>query len=172
MVIRLKRFASVLDILEKVGRCVGKTFIQKSIYILQEGLDEPLRYDYRLYFYGPYSQELANDIDTLSDLGLIDIEYSTSGYGYQIKLTEYGKRFLHDHLQESLADGGKIEKVISLIGGSATTKSMELLGTVLYFTKISQDRSEIVSLVKMVKPHFTDRDVESALKKLKSGGLI
>ena len=61
----IKRFVAILSLLKNAQGTVGKTFIQKGIYILQEGLEEDLGYRYKLHFYGPFSQELATDVDTL-----------------------------------------------------------------------------------------------------------
>lgn len=166
----LERFVTILSLLENSQRNVGKTFIQKGIYILQEGLKENLDYQYRLHFYGPFSQELANDIDTLHDMGLINVEYDVNRNGYQIGITDKGREFLRKFGNYG-ADVEKIKKVLSLIG-KEQVRGMELIGTVLYFAKLTRDDSEIKRLVNMVKPHFSDTEIEEALKRLREEGII
>ncbi len=166
----IKRFIAILSLLENAQGTVGKTFLQKGIYILQEGLKEELGYKYKLHFYGPFSQELANDIDTLYYMGLINIQYDAEATGYRIEITEAGKKFLKKYQQNDL-EKNKIEKVLSMIDGKLT-KKMELLGTVLYFAKLTNDKGEIKRLVNMFKPHFADSEIEESLKRLRKEGMI
>ncbi len=166
-----KKIVAILQLLKKVNREVGKTFIQKSIYLLQEGLKENLDYDYKLHFYGPFSQELADDIDTLEDLGLIDVNYDPKGHGYHIRITEEGKSFLSRFQAQYGIENDKLEKVLNLISGEFV-REMELLGTVLYFAKLTGDENEIKKLVNMVKPHFPEREISKALQRLRNEEII
>jgi len=166
----LKRMIVILQLLKKVNREVGKTFIQKSIYLLQEGLGENLDYNYKLHFYGPFSQELADDIDTLEDLGLIDVNYNPGGYGYQIRITEEGLSFLNRFQTQYGVEEKKLEKVLNLISGEFV-RGMELLGTVLYFARLTDDENELKELVNMLKPHFSDSEIREALQRLKNEGI-
>ena len=54
--------------LKGVSRQFGKTALQKLFYILQEVYRVPLGYDYTLYNYGPYSEELADDLVFLASM--------------------------------------------------------------------------------------------------------
>lgn len=166
-----KRMVVILQLLEKVNREVGKTFIQKSIYLLQEGLKENLGYDYKLHFYGPFSQELADDIDTLEDLGLINVDYNLKGDGYQIRITEEGISFLNRFKTQYGIEEEKLKKVLDLINGEFV-RGMELLGTVLYFAKLTNNENELKKLVNMVKPHFSDEEIRGALQRLKNERIV
>ncbi len=166
----LDRFVTILRLLDKVPKEVGKTFIQKGLYILQEGLGKNLGYPYKLYFYGPFSQDLANDIDALHEMGLIDVRYDAEKGWYSIKITERGRRFLEKFRNYGASDR-EVNRVLSLIEGRDARK-MELLGTVLYFAKLTSDPGEIKRLVNTVKPHFDDGEIEEALKLLRKEGLV
>ena len=168
----LKRFVAILSLLDRIEDVVGKTFIQKGIYMLQEGLKEDLNYDYKLHFYGPFSQELANDIDALHDMELITMEYNMEGYGYKIRISKKGKKFLR-HMEDRGINisNEKISKILSLLEGEFV-KRMELLGTTLYFAKLTNDEDEIRKLVNIVKPHFNDDEIKEAFKKLREEGMI
>jgi len=167
----LKRMVAILQLLKKVNRSVGKTFIQKAIYFLQEGLHEDMDYNYKLHFYGPYSQKLANDINILEDLGLISVDFDPDKYGYSITITQDGIAFLNKLRPKYGIDENKLEKVLNIIG-EELVKGMELLGTVLYFVKLTNDENKIKKAVNSVKPHFSDREIEEALKRLKKEGII
>jgi len=170
--ITLKRYAYILELLKNVDTEVGKTFFQKALYIIQEGLNEQLNYSYKLHFYGPFSQELANDIDALNDMNLIDVEFEPSGYGYQIKITNKGEQFLEELKRRGIeVSEKKIAKVLSLIE-NRNVREMELLGTVLYFAKLTDDENELKKLVNMVKPHFSENDIARALRRLKDEKMV
>jgi len=167
----LKRLEAILKLLKGIREPVGKTFIQKGIYFLQEGLREDLGYKFRLYIYGPYSSDLAGDIDTLEDIGLIKVNYAPDGYGYLIKITPEGEDFLNKKLTEHSVPEEKIDKIINLLGGEQV-KKMELLGTLLYFSRLSDNPEEIKQLVNVVKPHFSHNDIENGFNQLKKEGVI
>ena len=40
----------------------GETMVQKSVFVLQELLDVPLKFDFALYIYGPFSFELQQHL--------------------------------------------------------------------------------------------------------------
>jgi uncharacterized protein YwgA len=62
----------------------GKTFLQKMIYILQEIYGVKAGYRYILYNYGPYSEDLASDLDYVAALNGVDVSWVNTG-GYSIK---------------------------------------------------------------------------------------
>lgn len=169
----LKRYAYILEFLKNLEDAeIHKTFLQKAVYILQDGLKERLNYSYRLHFYGPFSQELAYDINVLNDMDLIDEEFDQNRLKYKIKITDKGKKFLETLKSHGVeAEKQKIKKVLSLIS-KRNMNDMELLGTVLYFSRLTGNKREVEKLVNMVKPHFTRSQISKALQKLKKNKLI
>ena len=47
----------------------GRTLLQKTLYFLNEMLD--LDIDFRSYYYGPYSSEITDCLDSLKATGII-----------------------------------------------------------------------------------------------------
>lgn len=154
----IKRFTVVLELLHLAKHPVGKTFLQKAIYVLQDWLNLDLDYDYRLYLYGPYSEDLSDDIEALSETGLIDIVYGTSGYGCNIAISEKGNKFLAKHLATCMVDEGKLYKAIDLVGVS-DVRNMELVSTILYIAKTTKDEAKIVELMEAIKPQFEGEEI-------------
>lgn len=167
----IKRYTTILELLRRCGDTVGKTFLQKVIYVLQDWMEVQLDYDYRLHFYGPYSSELSDDIEALSDINLIDLEYDSSGYGYKIKISESGKLFLDENLEQYMTDVGKIDRAINLFG-KVGVRDMELKSTLLYFSKLTNDEYSINKLVNTVKPHFSDSEISQAITQLKGEKIL
>lgn len=166
----LRNYYIILELLSETKKYVGKTFIQKGIYILQNGLDEDLNYTFKLHFYGPFSQELATDIDIMHNLGLITMKYDPEGFGYKISITNKGKNFLEKNTHYKI-NRNKLKEIISLIGDK-TSKEIELVGTVLYFAQQTNNNEEIIKLVKTVKPHFTDYEIKTAIEILRKKEII
>ena len=62
------------------GRLVGKTRLQKTAYFLEaKGLG--YGFDFSYYRFGPYSEELASDIDDAERSGFIIVNWETSQAG-------------------------------------------------------------------------------------------
>jgi uncharacterized protein YwgA len=72
----------------------GRTRIQKEICILKYESNVPFTFEYRSYFYGPYSEDLTETINTLVGVKLLEETVSSVGYNsyrYDYSLTEKGK---------------------------------------------------------------------------------
>jgi len=172
-IINMQKLMGIVYILNLIGKStqqIGKTYIQKGIYLLQEGFKEDLNYNYKIHFYGPYSQELANQIDILNDFEWIDIHYLNEDKGYEITLTKNGERLLKDFKGKLKINYENINKVNHLVGG-AKVKEMELLSTVLYFSKILKNRKDIIEKVITLKPHFNKPQINRAIKKLEDANV-
>ena len=61
----------------------GKTSLQKIVYILQEVYGIKTDYSYTLYNYGPYSFDLASDLDYIAALKGVEVSWVNTG-GYNI----------------------------------------------------------------------------------------
>ncbi|MFO7997191.1 MAG: hypothetical protein R6U93_08690 [Dehalococcoidia bacterium] len=166
-----KRFSVILELLNLAKAKVGKTFLQKAIYILQDWLNLDLGYDYKLYLYGPYSEDLSEDIDILRDAGLIDVGIDATGYGYNIAVNDKGARFLSKNLDTYIVDRGKLDKVISFIGTS-DVKNMELLSTILYLAKTTADKDQTMRLMQEIKPQFNSEQIDRKVEELQRQGIL
>src|SRR4030042_2622370 len=77
------RFAIICYIVDKL-KDVGKIRMQKLVYFLQWLFDVPLGYDYKMHYYGPYSDELNDDLIAMQLSKNVEIGADPSGYGYHI----------------------------------------------------------------------------------------
>jgi uncharacterized protein YwgA len=90
---------------------VGRTALQKLMYFASKlGVVEA---EFSAHYYGPYSQQVANEVASLVDLDFLDecsgFMYASGNTGYSYRLTDDGQKVLTD------ANGHKaaIEKVVS-----------------------------------------------------------
>lgn len=79
------------------SRVKGRTRLQKEVCILKHQDKIPFAFGFKSYYYGPYSSQLADVVDTLVATGLVrqsvkDLHLDMSRYDYE--LTEKGKHLL------------------------------------------------------------------------------
>jgi uncharacterized protein YwgA len=138
--------------------------------VLQEGLNEDLEYQYRLNFYGPFSQDLANNLSALHDMGLINVEYREDTGKHHVEITDSGKKFLRK-FEAYGSSKLKVNKVTSMTEEGQDEKA-DLVANVLYFAKLTDDDQEVKKLVNVVKPRFSDDEIEEALKKIREEKMV
>jgi uncharacterized protein YwgA len=159
---KVKKSDLILYIVKKlneVGSWTGNTHIQKILYLIQSKTGLKL-YDFVIYHYGPYSFDLRDDVDFLAINGRLEREVDE--YGYHYRLPSDLKLSLPEEVKE------KVDGIIETFGKAPTTL-LELITTVDYVVKKSsgKDDGEIVEIVKRIKPHFSERAIELAMKWLR-----
>jgi uncharacterized protein YwgA len=81
----------------------GRKRLQKTICILKYGNKMPYSFEFKPYFYGPYSETLAEALEFLRASGLVKETTENLSGGirqYDYELTEYGRK-----LYAKLSDG-------------------------------------------------------------------
>lgn len=76
----------------------GRTRVQKDICILKYGENIPFNFDFESHYYGPFSSELTDTVDTLVAAGILQesIESLANGVArYDYGLTAEGQRMFH-----------------------------------------------------------------------------
>ena len=89
---------------------VGRTALQKLMYFASRlGVVDA---GFNAHYYGPYSQEVANEVASLVDMDFLDeysgVVYASGNTGYSYRLTDEGRQVLTD------ANGHKetIDKIV------------------------------------------------------------
>lgn len=161
------------------SRSLGHTAIMKFIYFLQALRNVPLGYDFRLHIYGPFDQDVLNDLSYAEFLGAVTsktVLYPT-GYGYEVrsgpaadKVKEHASEFLKKHQAD-------IDWVVAEFGGR-TAADLEMIGTIIYVDRRFSQRGQRISLedlarrVEAVKPHLTVAQIQSEVQSLRGKGLL
>lgn len=74
----------------------GRIRFQKTIFLLKEKYGIAFDFDFKPYYYGPYSEELSDTISLLTALNLVEEDVEHLGMGmtrYDYRLTAKGKRY-------------------------------------------------------------------------------
>jgi len=130
---------------------VGKTHVQKAVYLLQEAGEVDLGFRYVIHHYGPYSFELYSFMQNLSYLEVLSITRENDGYGYEVTT---GAR------NDSAALDPRTKKVIDATVenlGGLSASDLELLATCQYITSRfdARDTTAQAEEVRKLKPKFT-----------------
>ncbi len=157
--------------IENVSPQFGKTALQKLVYLLTAIYEVQTGYEHTLYTYGPFSSELASDVETVAAMGGVQITHGTKS-GYEITLGNNGdwicgksKDFI-----DSISD--KLDILIKDFG-EFNAKDLELRSTLIFLAK-----SEMVTIEKLksqlieLKPYFDEGEVYSTIEELISKGFI
>lgn len=175
-VIPWNQYAVLAYIVREVGgkTTLGKTALQKIVYLLQEIGRVPIGYQYFFYHHGPYSADLAGDIDFVSTLGGINVSYDSFINMYSITEGSKIDMLLGKGSDFLKAYKDKIDRVISDFKGKKA-KDLELLSTIVYSVGMAQGESslsekELIGQVSALKPKFNNVQIEEALAALRGKG--
>ncbi|HEY0087932.1 MAG TPA: hypothetical protein VGB37_03755 [Candidatus Lokiarchaeia archaeon] len=153
----------------------GKIVIQKILYFLQETENVNLNFRFTFYHYGPYSEELARDIQLMELNGLINSSVDPKGMGYSIHLNEeVAQKYIEQSRQIIDKNSDKIARILSDFG-RFKPKFLELYATIHF---VYQDlrsinvemnasiKDNVIDIVKKMKPKFTSAQISKSYDKL------
>jgi uncharacterized protein YwgA len=110
--------------------CRGRKRLQKTICILKYAHKMPYSFEFKPYYYGPYSETLAEALDFLRASGLVKETSETLPGGirqYDYELSEYGRKL---YTKLSNGDGRPIaEKLKALLPSIMDLPINELVRT-------------------------------------------
>ena len=159
------RYAIIRYIVDKL-KDVGKIRMQKLVYFLQWIFDVPLGYDYKMHYYGPYSDELNDDLIAMQMSKNVEMGTDPSGYGYHI-IPGTESVAIKDEILGKYSE--KISKCLSEFD-KFNPSELEILGTLHFVKYIAgvSDEDKIIEKTSMLKPVFTKVTIEQTYKKLES----
>lgn len=143
---------------------LGKKKFQKLVYLIENIGEVPLGYGYQIYFYGPYSRELDDDLLELVRDEKVFIH--REGQSHLIHLTQRGF---------DLAAMRKPERFISIDSqldsfGHKTPLELELLTTTHYVATALGKPTDVGCVKRNVKKvkgtKFSDASIEAAILEL------
>jgi uncharacterized protein YwgA len=118
----------------------GRTRFQKMIYLLKEKYEIPFDANFKPYYYGPYSEEIADILTLLNALKFTEEKTEYLGMGitrYKYQLTDKGKKYINKLKENALLEDkkiiGKLEKYVAKINEMPTyelvSKAKSLMAT-------------------------------------------
>jgi uncharacterized protein YwgA len=145
------------------GKVFGRTRLQKTMKLLQR-CGFPTSYDYTIYFYGPYSEDLHAELGFLSSCGLVSQEERKTKDGdcyYTITANEGATLPEIENYRPLI---GQLEKTTSVV--------LELAATYDAFRELGCDHADAMERLRRKKGAKCDNgNVEESLELLCSIGL-
>lgn len=175
--LRINVIVSIVETLRKRDIDLGKVQFQKLIYFLQE-MGIPLGYRYEIYHYGPYSFELAQELNTLDTLGIVNVAPDPTGYGYGIMPGKHiGDFYERKDLDVIEPYKKQIDFVLDHLGRDGSSK-IELKATIHYVNKVmgkirpAVTTESILNRVRELKPKFNEPFLSECYKELQDLNLL
>jgi hypothetical protein len=173
------RAAVITALASRNSAGLGRTAIMKLMYFLQVLKKVPLGYSYRLYTYGPYDDQVLEDLRLATDQEAVSAQAFQwqGGIGYKIKPGKNERQFI-ERAGKQLSDIDAQLDWVMLEFGNRSASDLEVISTVIYVDRAAAEEGEhltekqIVERVAEVKPHHTAQKIAAVVADLKAKNLI
>lgn len=155
---------------------LGKTKLQKLVYLMQDLHWLPTDYRFHFYTYGPFCSGLSGDASYLDAVGGLRITYVGGGNMFELSQGADADFLIGKAVAFLEANADRIEPIIDRFGGK-TAREMELIATLIYVMHYDPeyapgDRAFVIAKVKELKPKFSEAEVNAALDELAGYGYL
>ena len=147
----LDRGLAVVKLISELGKVEGRKRLQKIVHLLKSKGYKEFNYGFVLHFYGPFSRELANQLDFLCTAGLIEESRLDLAFNYQTP-NEDLKHFLQNLLPKTKNMRSWIDFAKEL--DKKETPFLEALSTIVYLSKAGFEEGELKSKYDRIKPNL------------------
>ncbi len=163
------KYCSVLQLIDYLGGSIeGRKKLQKLVYLIQHK-GGPFKEVFQYHLYGPFSEQLANELEEMRGFGLVEEikELGVSGHKYRYSLTDDGKKLL-----QSMPGSGldPFEELIRDLG-QYDARHLELMATCLFLSENSNSIGEnsIATSVKHLKreQNYNNDEIRVSLQYLR-----
>ena len=163
---RLAFLVEVADRKQDLEGRLGKTAMQKLLYLLQEVYGVDLGYRFDVYTDGPYEAAIMRDIDYAEALELLALDYDHDR-GYEIVPGRNAAELEEERNQIQQEKERELGDLFANFG-SLTARELELQSTFVYVSRDQQvkDGRQLLRLVKEIKPKYEESELQEALQKL------
>lgn len=172
--------AAVVRALHPRSPELGKTVLQKVVYLLQDLARVPVGYRFDFYTYGPYSVELLQDLDLVEGLGGVKIHRVVSLVGgFDIAPGDRADDLIRK-ASNWLKEQGADDAISRIVGdyGHLSARDLELRATIVYVVRDLElrgtigDNGRVKEVVENLKPRFGAREIEDAILELDRKGYL
>lgn len=145
---------------------IGKKKFQKLVYLIEGIGGAQLGYEYEIYFYGPYSRKLDDDLVGLSHDNFI--EFVRKGQSHLIRPVVQTKT---DTAPVEMCENEKriIDEQLDRFGKKSPYE-LELFATTHYIASLLGDNADEESIGRAVKkvkgPKFSDEKISFAIREM------
>lgn len=162
---KTERYATILYIIKKItekGKHTRKSAIQALTYLLQEGYEIPLGYQFRMGTFGILSPGLLFDLESMIDSDVITLSTVDKGFNYAFgpngnPAAAAGKEFIKAHKDT-------LDKGLDAYAGRWSPEVSEA-AALLFYEKEADSSSSVDEIIGKVKELFP-KEKEEKLSEL------
>lgn len=157
-------FSYIVAAIDALGRFtdrVGRTHVQKLVFLAESWQVVPPLHSFTLYLHGPYSRELDGEILALRAAGIVSAKADPEGFGARYAVD---RRYASE--AQSLLSRPSLDGVRALAEALAPlkVKQLEALATSEFVRKRSQLPDDGVrDRVRQLKPHLQGEEIERGI---------
>jgi len=178
-----ERYALMTELitrLQKVNQKIGKTILEKMLYLLQVLYKIDVGYDFEFYTYGPYSSQILNDLTQVEYWKGLKVErISDLLNGYKITTDTKATFFIEKgrkYIETPQIDNALNQLTTTF--GQYSAKDLELIATIVYVDQeiktedMIPNQEQILGVVKQLKPRFSDEEINTKIELLQNKGFV
>jgi uncharacterized protein YwgA len=155
---------------------LGKTKLQKLVFLIQQLADLPPLYRFHFYTYGPYSSSLSGDASYMQAVQGLRILQYPGGNAYEIKPGDDADAFLREAEPFLASHRSAIGRILDQFGHKSA-QDLELIATLVYVTHYDPswqpgDRDHLIRKLRELKPKFSEAVVGAAIDELAGLGYV
>ena len=150
---------------EYPGKQVGKTIIQKMIFLLVA--NGTFKFHYSMFHYGPFSSEVAGELDYAENLHLVNIAWEDNK-GYFISPGENINTFEH-LLGETEKE--KIDQAVKDYGTLSAVDISILATSIFLKTRFNTPEEELPGVIQSIKPKYSIEYIRDIISKYSPGAV-
>lgn len=149
--------AKLIDELKSVN---GRKRLQKIVHLLRSAPFKEFDYDFVLYYYGPFSRELATDLDFLCKAQLVRESQPASpetDNTYRYEVNEEKSRIIQNLGQRGSGQSSTRPRWSQLAAtlNKENTPFLEAVSTVVYLARTGLGRDRLEMAFKRAKPRLS-----------------
>lgn len=167
-----ENYAEVLRLIDFAGGSIaGRKKLQKMVFLAQQR-GWPFTEVFRYHLYGPFSEQLAIEIEEMKAFGFVT-EEKQAGQGSALccSLTQQGRSLLEKYANPALSP---MFKHLIAEMSQLDSRTLELLATVFFLLKCHVSTDEMLDSIKSLKPDrdYTKAEVDKAISFLREEGFL
>lgn len=166
-------YALLAYLAERVGDSsgAGKKALQKIVHLMTRMAGVESKYEFDLYTYGPFSRDLAEDMDLLSTSNVLDISYDPAQRSYHIKKGADGDVIIAQYTDFLREVEGKSGEILEFFSGKSA-RTLEMYSTLFFVIDRKlvgdvDDDEAVIDKFLEIKPKYSQAEAERGLVALR-----
>ena len=143
----------VARLVSELGGVIGRKRLQKIVHLLQATAAKEFGYRFILHYFGPYSKELANDLDFLSDVKILDEDAPVGEGSY--KYAVCAEVMDEVNRMSDRDEGGEEWKKLALELKKREVPFLEALSTIVFLSKRGRQGTRLRKEFDRIKPNLS-----------------